>query len=887
VSLWRHLAHGVRALRYRRVVDAELDEEVRDYYERARADLIHAGLTPEEATREARRELGSVERAREELRAYGWEIAFSATLADVRHALRRLRQSPTFATVAILTLALGIGATTAIVSAVVPILFRALPYPDADRVVMLNDRDPAGAPVDVTYGTFVEVAARSRSFTELAATDRWQPALGGDEPEQIVGTLVTARYFRVLGVAPALGRELTESDDAFGAPRVVVVSDAFAKRRFGSARAILNRALRLDGAEYTVVGVMPSGFANVLAPAAEVWAARQFREQAPLDAAEWGHHMRMVGRLAPGVSVEQARSELAAIGDNALPEFPRPAWAALERGLIVDSLRGSITADARPVLLALLGAVLLLLVIACANVANLLLARGVARRAELAVRVALGAGRGRLVRQLLTESLVLAALGGALGFAVAAAGVRGIVALAPEGLPRVEAIALDLPAFAVALGVTVVVGVAVGLKPALLGTRHGLRVDPHFGLRTIGTQHTLRRALVVTEVALALVLLTGAGLLLRSVDRLLATAPGFDPKNALTLRIVAVDYRAKSAAETAQFFRTALDAVRAVPGVRDAALTSQLPLSGDLEGYGLQFERPAPGAGAANETASAMRYTVTPGWFATLRIPLKAGRLLGAQDVPGAPEAVLINESFAKRWFGDRDPVGERLRIGPEIGQPDRPWDVVVGVVGDVKQTSLALDAPNAFYVAMGQWAWVDATQSIVVRTDGDPLALLPAVKRAIWSVDATPALARITTMEQLLKASEAERRFALTVFAIFAAAALALSALGLYGVIAGNVAERTREIGLRSALGATPGAIVALVLRQGMSVAAVGVGVGLLGAALLTRSLTTLLYRTAPLDPATVASVVALLGGICAAACLVPAWRAARVDPTIALRGE
>jgi putative ABC transport system permease protein len=885
LSLWRQLAHGVRALRYRTVVDEELDDEVRDYFERARADLIHAGHTPEEAARLARRELGDIDRAREELKAFGWENALEATLADVRHALRRLRQSPTFALVAVLTLALGIGATTAIVSTVVPVLFRALPYPGADRLVMLSDRDATGAPFDVTYGTFVEVAERSRSFDRLAAVDRWQPALSGIEPEQIAGGLVTADYFRVLAVPPAVGRDFAASDDVPGGPRVVVVSDAFANRRFGSAQGALNQRIRLDNVPYTVIGIMPPDFVNVVLPAAQVWAPRRFRAQASYESAEWGHHMRMLGRLSPQVSLEQASMELAAIGGAPIAEFARPEWALFERGLIVDSLQGSITAGARPVLLALLGAVLLLLVIACANVANLLLARGVARRAELAVRVALGAGRGRLVRQLLTESLVLAALGGVAALGVAAAGVRGIVALAPANLPRIEAVALDARAFAFALGITALVGLAVGLVPALRGTRPDLRVDLHAGARTIGAQHALRRGLVVTEVALAVVLLIGAGLLFRSVDRLLATEPGFDPEHALSLRIVAADYRGKSPEATAQFFNAALESVRALPGVRDAALTSQLPLSGDLEGYGLELESAAQSP--ANETASALRYTVTPSWFATMGIPLVRGRLLGPQDVRGAPEAVLINESFAKRWFGDRDPVGERLRVGPEIGQEDRSWDVVVGVVGDVKQASLALEAPNAFYVAMGQWMWVDTVQSLVVRTDGDPAAFVPAIKAAIWSIDATPPLARVETMEAIVAASESERRFALTVLAIFAAAALALSAVGLYGVIAGSVEERTREIGLRSALGATPEQLLRLVLRQGLRVALVGIAMGLLGAAALGRGLTTLLYDTAPLDPSTFASVVALVAGISAAACAFPAWRAARVDPTIALRSE
>jgi predicted permease len=541
VSLWRQLARGYRTLTDRSTVDGELDDEVRDYFERACADLVRQGLSPQEAARAARLELGDVARAREELRSYGWENAAEATLADLRQAVRRLRQSPSFTLVAVLTLALGIGASTAIFSAVAPILFEPLPYPNADRVVMLTDRDGAGAPLDVAYGTYIEIAERSRSFESLAVADRWQPALvGGGESERLVGEAVSAGYFGVLGVAPALGRDFDAADDVFRGLRVAIVSDGLAKRRFGSARAILNETIRLDDADYTVIGVMPAGFDNVLAPTAEVWTPRQYRAQAPFESAEWGHHMRMIGRLATGVSVEQARTELAAIAGSEVSEFPRPPWARFESGLIVESLQGSVTAGARPVLLAMMGAVLLLLVIACANVTNLILARSVARRSELAVRAALGAGRARLVRQLLTESLLLAFLGGAVGLGVAIAGIQGIVALAPAGLPRIDAVRLDVQAFLFALAVTTLVGLAVGLTPALRGARPNLRLDLHAGARAaLGSHHVLRRALVVTEVALALVLLVGAGLLLRSVDRLLSTPPGFDTSDLITMQFVA------------------------------------------------------------------------------------------------------------------------------------------------------------------------------------------------------------------------------------------------------------------------------------------------------------------------------------------------------------
>jgi predicted permease len=888
MSLWRQLSRGLRALTQRRVVDAELDDEIRDYYERARAELDLDGLTEREAARVTRLRLGDAEKARDELRAYGWENFVEGTLADLRLAQRRLFASPAFALAGILTLALGIGATTAILSAVIPILVAPLPYPAAARIVTITDFDRAGVPMAVTFGTFDEIAARSHSFEAVAAADAWEPALAGTdagEPERLRGELVTSDYLAVLGVPPALGREFQADDDEPGAARVAVVGDELARRRFGSAAGVLGRMISLDGNAYTVIGVMPPGFENVLAPDAEVWAPRRFRRGAPFDSGEWGHHMRMIGRLAAGISAEQAERELRALAAAPVDEFPRPDWARFEAGLGIDSLQATVTSGARPALLAILGAVALLLVIACANVANLLLARGVGRRAELAVRTALGAGRLRLVRQQLAESAMLALYGGIVGLGIAAVGLRAITALAPAGLPRLAAIRLDLPAFLLALAITAAVGILVGLVPALRGASGDVRVELHSGARTLkGGQARIRKSLVVTEVALALVLLAGAGLIYRSVDGLLATPTGFEASGLLSMEIVATGRRFGSDAEAYAYWQRVLDAVRAVPGVTDAALTSQLPLGGRYDSYGPRFES-APLA-AVDETG-ALRYTVTPGWFRTLGIALRRGRLLDSGDLPGAPEAVLISESMAERWFGGADPIGQRVRFGPEQSMADRPWGTIVGVVADVKQASLALTPPGAFYVSMGQWPWIDVVQSLALRTDGEPLALLPAVRRAVWSVDPTAPIARVATLDELVKASEAERHFVLIVLAVFGFAALLLAALGLYGVIAGSVAERRREIGLRVALGASRLGIVGLVVRQGLLLTAVGSVLGIGLAYTATRAFVSLLYGVSVLDPVTYALVVALLVAVALLASTTPALRAARVDPTVALRGE
>jgi predicted permease len=808
--------------------------------------------------------------------------------SDLRHACRRLFASPGFALIAITSIALGVGASTAVFGAVRAILFGALPYPQAERVVALTDRDSEGGRLPVTYGTYREIAERSRSFERLAVADRWQPALvsAAADPERLDGDRVSADYFRVLGVAPGLGRDFAAADDVRGEPPVAIVSMSLAARRLGGAPVALGRPIVLDGATYTVIGVMPEGFKNALAPTAEVWVPLRYRAQAGFQESEWGHHLRMIGRLAAPVTLDQVVMETRSIGQSPTAEFPRPAWAPLSDGLIVESLLDSMTIGVRPALVAILGAVFLLLAIACVNLSTLLLARTLARRAELAIRTALGAGSAQLLRQLVTESLVLAVVGGIAGIGVAVAVETALESLAPASLARTGAFRLDVSVFALALAVSTLVGLVAGVLPGLSGIRDGTYTAARAGSRATDSQHRVtRRALVVTQVALAFVLLTSAGLLFRSVEKLLATEPGFDAERVLTMQVVATGRRYGSFAELAQFYEQALDAVRAVPGVADAAFTSQLPLSGDSDFYGVVFE--ADARGDRRNPGGALRYAVTPDWFATMRIPLLDGRLLDAEDKPGAPQSVLINASFARRQFGAQSPIGQRLKMGPYIGRPDGPWATVVGVVGDVKQTSLALEPPDALYFATGQWLWVDVVQSLVVRTRTDPAALAPSVERAIWSVDATPPLVRVATMTQLLAASEAQRRFALVIFGAFALTALVLAVVGLYGVVARSVEERKRELGVRAALGASPGRVAALVIGQGMTLAGAGIVLGVLGSAAAARALSSLLFGVSPIDALAFGGTIVVLAGVSLLACGVPAARAARVDPAITLRAE
>jgi putative ABC transport system permease protein len=878
VSLWRQVTRGLRGLTHRTLADRDVADEVRHYLELAAESHMARGLSREEALRAARRELGGVMNVEEQVRGYGWEGLVETFLVDLRYAARRLRASPGFTAVTVATLALGIGATTAIFSAVSPVLLEPLPYPHSGRIMAIWDIGADGERVDGTFGTYVELEARNRSLEALAVLKPWQPTLtGAAEPERLDGQRVSWSYFRVLDVPPALGQDFQRSDDGPSSPRVAILSDGLWRRRFGADHGIIGRPITLDDDSYVVIGVMPRGFENVLGPSAELWTPLQYDLS---QGRAWGHHLRTVGRLRPGVDTDRALRDLDGIAHAPTPEFPRPAWASLGNGLSVSSLQDDLTRGVRPALLAILGAAALVLVIACVNVTNLLLARGVQRRGEFALRAALGAGHHRLLRQLLTESLLLAAVGGMAGMVVAMLGVRALVALSPPNLPRAAAIAVDGAAFAFGLGITTLIGLFVGLTPALQASRYQPHRDlQHGSARSAGGHRRARSALVVAEVALALVLLVSSGLLLRSLERLFAVSAGFDSPGLLTMQVQASGHRFDDDTTTYRFFAEALEAVRRVPGVTAAALTSQLPLSGDFDLYGVHFD-PSP-VDDPGEVRGTFRYAVSPGYIETMGIPLRRGRLLDERDRAGAPLAALISESMAKRRLPGLDPIGRRVRIG------DGPPYTIVGVVGDVKQLSLALNEADAVYVTASQWRFADHAMSLVVRLRGDPTAFAPAVRRAVWSVDKDQPIVRVGTMDDLLAASAAERRFALILFQAFAFTALALAAAGIYGVLAGSVAERRREIGLRSALGASRGSIVTLVVRQGMTLTGLGVAIGLAGAVAATQAINAMLFDVSRLDPVTYLGVVGLLAGVAMIACGVPAWRAARVDPASTLRSE
>lgn len=861
----------------------ELAEEMQFHREQAASELLESGVTAEEARYAAKRQFGNVALMQEQsLDAVGFRI--ETAWQDFRYALRGLRKNPGFATTAIIILAMGIGATAAIFSAVNPILFEPLPYPDAARVMMVNERQADGRPQQNAFASYYGLNERNRSFEAMAALKPWQPTMTSTgEPERFVGQRVSAPYFRAMGIEPVLGRDFSAADDTFRGPNVVILSDKLWRRRFHADPRIVGQAITLDDNSFTVIGVMPPSFENVLAPEAEMWAPLQYNSTLPPMSREWGHHLRIVGRLKPGVTRQQAVSELDVVMHALAQEYVKGynESGGPPAGVILNALQEDVTRAVRPALLAVLGAVVLVLLIASVNVTNLLLARGAQRRGEFAVRAALGAAPSRMVRQLLTESVVLAIAGGGLGVLVAQFGVRALVALTPPGLPRLGVIRLNAPVFLFGLAVTTLVGVLVGLVPAYQASRDNLHTAMQgSSRRTAGSHQWTRRLLVVAEVALALVLLVSAGLLLRSLRHLFAVDPGFDGSNVLTMQVQESGHRYDKDNARLLFFKLALERVRQVPGVLTAGFTGQLPLSGDYEVYGAYLENETREQGEA-----VLRYAVTPGYLETMRIPLRRGRLFDEHDMTSTDKVALINESFAKRKFGSQDPVGRKICI--RCLPPEMTWSTIIGVVGDVRQASLELSDGDAVYMPSTQWYWADQVMSLVVRTRGDAASMAPAIRQAIWSVDKDQPIVRTATMQHLLTESQAERRFALILFEAFALVALLLAATGIYGVLAGSVNERTREIGVRAALGASRSDIVGLVVGQAMTLTGIGVIAGLAGAMLASRALISLLFGVSRLDPITYGGVIVLLLAVSAVACAVPAWRATRVDPSITLRAE
>jgi putative ABC transport system permease protein len=801
-------------------------------------------------------------------------------LADARHAIRSLSKSPSFTAVAVFTLALGIGANTAIFTVVEGVLLRPLPYPSPEQLVQIHEHDvnEGRERGKISPADFIDYRERQRTLSGLAAF-MWGDFqyLGESGPERLEATRVSASFFDVVGVPPALGRGFAPDDDLPGAEPTVVLSHGFWQRTLGGDPGIVGRTILLNGAPHTVAAVMPKGFVPPSGPS-DLWAPIDLEPvlRDPVRARKF-HFLGVVGRLKPGVSLPAARADLLGVAKALEQEHPDVNAGHL---VAVLPLQDAVVGDVRPALLTLLGAVGFVLLIACANVANLTLSRAVSRQRELAVRAVLGAKRSRLVCQMITESLILAAAGGALGVALAAWGVPALLALAPVAIPLPERVGIDAPVLVFALVVSGATGVLFGLLPALAvsGFHPGLALKD--GERSSGSRgrQSLRRTLVGGQVALAVLLIVGAGLCVRSLALLHRAPLGYQPENVLVFATALPEVRYPNAEARVAFYEQLVERLRAIPGVRDAATVSNPPLWGNATA-GLTIEgRPAP-TGPAPEVGYV---SVSEGYFRTLQIPLVAGRGFDTRDRSGAPGTILVNQAAARRFWPGESPVGAHVRLGPD---PNQAWAEVIGVVGDIRQDSVSAHPGPTAYVPMPQDAW-DAV-ALVVRSAVAPSLLERAAREATKAVDPAQPLYGFRPLVAFVAEDLARPRFSMLLLGLFALVALLLSALGVYGVVAYAVGQRTRELGVRLALGAAPGDLLGLVVRQGLRAAGYGVAIGLLGALVLTRLLSGLLYGVSPLDPASFAAAPVLLLAAAAAASYVPARRAARLDPMTALRME
>jgi putative ABC transport system permease protein len=800
---------------------------------------------------------------------------------DLRYGLRKLAREPLLSGITILVLALGIGASTAIFSAVNAVLLRPLPYPEPDRLVAVweSARSVDDDQIPVAPADFFDWQQQSRRFERLAAYHPWNFNLSGNgDPEQVTGGVATAELFDVLGTRPVLGRTFRRDECRQGGPAVVVLSDRFWRRRFGGDPRVLGQALRLDDVPFTIIGVMPPGFE--FPRAAQLWKPFQSENYFSRDF----QFLRVVGRLRPDASVASARREMATIAARLERSYPNSNSG---REVTLLPLHEQTVGKVRPQLRVLAGAVLLMLLTACFNVANLLVARGLTRRPELALRQVMGAGTSRLLRQLLTENLVLALAGGVAGLLIAYAGVRFLVGFGPASVPRLDQTALDGRTLAFAAALTLVTAVLFGLAPAIQSSR----LDLQGAIRTARGSARLRalHVLVGLQIAVALTLLVGASLLGRSFLRLAGVSPGFDPANLLTLSVSLPEEKYDTARSIA-FYDEVQERIRNLPGVVAAGATLAVPVA---EGMNIDTNftvagQPAPPPGQEDK---AYLRAVSPGYFETLRIPLRAGRLLRAADRIDSPGVVLVNETLARAYLrggNGGSPVGQRISFGAELGGlgnlTETPREIV-GVVGDVRHEGLANDPVPEIYVANTQGYW--RSMILVIRSTAEPASLTRPILGEIWKIDRNLPVAKIRTMGEILSDSVAQPRFYALLLAIFAGFALLLAAVGVYGVVSYSVALRTHEIGIRMALGARREDVFRMVLSRGLGLAAAGMLAGLLLAIGLGRFLRSLLFGVGATDPLTFASVVLVLGGVALLSTYLPARRAVAADPVTALRGE
>jgi len=862
----------------------DLDRELRRHLELEAEEQRESGLTADEARAAALRALGNQARIREEVRALSPMAAIEDLLQDLRYGLRMLLEHPGFTIVAALTLALGIGANTAMFSVVDAVLLQPLPYPQADRLAMIwenvnlpaykNSHNPS-AP-----GNFHDWRTQNTSFTDMAAIGgRSWNLTGSGEPARVDGEAVSAALFPLLQVDAALGRVFTADEDRQGGARVVLLSQGLWNDRFGADAGIIGKTIRLSEEPYTVVGVMPRGF-YFPDPDDKLWVPIALTPQQLAN--HDGHSLQTLARLKPDVTLAQAQANLDGIAKRLTEQYPQSNTGV---GVTVASLSEHTVAGVRTALLVILGVVGFLLLMVCANTGNLLLARSSARGREFAVRAALGASRGRLVRQLLTESTLLAVIGGVLGLAFAFWGISALRGLAPTDLPRIDAIGLNASVAAFNFGVAVIAGLICGVVPALQSNRRDLhetlKGDAHGSAER--SRVRARNLLIVAETAIGVIVLVGAGLLLRSFLELGRVPLGFQPDGILTFRATLPASHYDTTAKRTAFYRQVTEKLRALPGVQSVAGVSILPLSMASRSTGISIEGeppPAPG-----QVRLVDFRTVSPGYFSTMGIPLLRGRDVSWNDTADSPPVIVISQTMARMFWPNQDAIGKRIKGVP--GNAPAPWVTVVGIVGNIQHVDLVNPPRPSMYLAPSQdQRSGDTLREWAARTSSDPTAVANAVRDAVWAVDPALPITRVQTMQRLRSAVTAKEQFNLLLVGLFALLALILSAVGLYGVTAYAVIQRTRELGIRLALGAQPGDVLRIVVGQGARLVAIGLAIGTLASLALTRLMATLLFGVSSRDPATFAGVGVLLAVVSLVACYIPARRAMRVDPVVALRG-
>src|SRR5882724_733406 len=822
----------------------------------------------------------------------------SSLVQDLRHTLRVLRKSPGFTAVAVSALALGIGANTAIFSVVNGLLIEPLPFKTADSLVRVarsyKDGNVGGS---VSIPKVMVWKNDNQVFSAITAYDFAGPGInigGGDIPEQVKGIHVSSGFFGVFGATPSMGRTFTAEEDRPGAPKLAVISHGLWKRLWGGDANLIGRPITLNGEPYTLIGVLAETFHSY--PPADVWIPLQ----ADPASTNQGHYLSVAALLKPGVTLETAKAQLKIVGDHFRRQYPR--WMEPDEGVSAIPLKDSMVGDTRPALLILAGAVGLVLLIACANVANLLLARAAARAKEIAVRTAMGASRWRIVRQLLTESVLLASVGGVLGLVIGVWGLRVLLAASPVDLPRVEELtsasvwaSIDVRMLAFTAGVSMLTGVLFGLFPALHLSRSDVSATlKESGSRsTTGRHHYARSALVVSEMGLALVLLVGAALLIRTFVSLHAVRGGFEPHNLITLQTSLAGEKYASTAQVELLSRRMVERLEGLPGVEAASSSISIPIEG---GPDLPFTiEGRPPSGDSPYHGDVSWREADADYFKALKTPLLRGRVFTLQDSAKAPAVVIINETMAKKYWPKRDPIGQRITIGKGLGpQFDDPTRQIVGIVGDVRENGLDNPAPEVLYVPLGQvpegltqLANGVLPRSWLIRTSVDPLTLVQAFKKEFLAMDNQLAIAKVRTMEQVIVEATARQSFNMLLFTIFACVALLLASIGIYGVMSYAVEQRTHEIGIRMALGARTGDMMRLVVGNGMKLVAIGLVAGLAGAFWLTRYMSAMLYGVKPSDPLTYVEVASVLLAVAFLATYIPARRAAQVDPVIALRYE